>query len=239
MGLRNNTRALAAAAALTALLASACGTEESETAPDVGAEAAGAVAEANGHDHVDEDEDLEYADDYVEITEDNSEPLGEEHLAEGVEMTNCVAERENIFVEPGASITEDDLAAMCPDNELLTECTDSEALAANADHEPAGWPQDRAEGEPLPDPECHPDFIEVYAWDRFDEFHACWEGPETSSMVRTPDMSDQDVYDSEWERSQMRADWEMPHPDEWGGPNVDLEDDATPECIKVYENYDA
>ncbi|WP_120004797.1 hypothetical protein [Nesterenkonia muleiensis] len=219
MGLRSNTTALASAAALLALLASGC------SSADADAESAPAAVEESRDfsEYADEETDeSEFHPDYVEIGPDDTELLTEEHLAEGVEMPDCVAAQENIHVMPGDQLTEDDLAIFCPENEVLIECSDPDELAANEGHEPAGWPQDRAEGEPLPDPECHPDFIEVYAWDTFSDFYACWEGPETSSMVRTPSMSDQDVYDAEWERSQLRAEWEVPDgwvlPEEWEAP---------------------
>lgn len=71
-------------------------------------------------------------------------------------MPDCVAEGNAIWVPPDASYGEDHLASFCPENEVLTECTDEDALAANAGHQPAGWPAEWEEGEPLPDPECHP-----------------------------------------------------------------------------------
>lgn len=136
MGLRNNSAALAAAAALTALLVSACTSVDS----DAGAAPAADVEHATAT--VEEPAEDELAEDYVEIGPDDHVLLTEEHLAEGVEMPDCVAAQENIYVIPGAQLTEDDLAAYCPENEIRTECSDPEALAANEGHEPAGWPQD-------------------------------------------------------------------------------------------------
>lgn len=120
------------------------------------------------------------------------------------------------------------------EEEVTVVCTDSEAQAANEGHDPAGWPQDWNEGEPLPDPECHPDFIEVLSWDRYDEFSACWEGPETSTLVRTADMTEQDVYHSVWEQSQARADWEVPASDEGEPP-----EGASEECREILDEYHA
>lgn len=107
-----------------------------------------------------------------------------------------------VYVDPDSDpLTEEDIVPLAPENELTVECTDQEALAENASHEPAGWPQDWDGEGAMPDPECHPDFIEVHRWDRFDEFHACWEGTETSTAVRTPDMTDAEAHRILWGQS--------------------------------------
>lgn len=225
---KNRTHILAIAA-LAGLLVSACTSAEA----DADAGDAAAVDVESTPEAVEEADEDELTEGRPEVEDYESVPFSEEHLAEGVEMTDCVAARDDIYVSPDAQLTESDLAAMCPENEVRTECTDPEALAANEGHEPAGWPQDWEEGEPLPDPECHPDFIEIYAWDQFDTFFACWEGPETGSMVRTPGMSDQDVYDAEWDSSQLRAEWEQPGLEEWEDLGM-TPDEASPECGATY-----
>lgn len=92
--------------------------------------------------------------------------------------------------------------------ELWVECDDPEAPAANRGHEPAGWPQEWDGEGAMPEPECHPDYIEVLAWEQFDAFTRCWEGPETSAF------SDIDQFATEaerreglWEQSRARAEW--------------------------------
>lgn len=117
-----------------------------------------------------------------------------------------------------------------PENELTVHCTDADALPENADREPTGWPQDWEEGEPMPDPECHPDFIEVESWALYEEFMACWEGPETGTAVREPDMTDQDTYEILWSQSRDRAEWEIPRGD--GAPV----EGASEDCIALYED---
>lgn len=90
---------------------------------------------------------------------------------------------------------------------VWAECTDEAALAANAGHQPAGWPAGHKEGDPLPSPECHPDFIEMLAWEHYDEFMACCEGPPNGTTMLSPDASEQRVYEALWNVSQERADW--------------------------------
>ncbi|WP_300342692.1 hypothetical protein [Nesterenkonia sp.] len=116
---------------------------------------------------------------------------------------------DTVYVSEGPPpLTQEQVEALDPANEYVVECTDPAALEAHAGREPAGWPQDWEPGDPLPDPECHPDFIEVHTWDRFEEFHECREGIETSTIVRTPEMTDQAAYRAAWEQSRARATWE-------------------------------
>lgn len=49
-------------------------------------------------------------------------------------------------------------------------------------------------------------------------------------------MSDQDVYDAEWNHSRLRAEWEQPGIEEWDDMGVDLEADTSPECVASYED---
>ncbi|GAA1803286.1 hypothetical protein GCM10009771_02020 [Nesterenkonia flava] len=140
-----------------------------------------------------------------------TERFTEANVAEGASMPECFAEwleTHVLWVEEGSRLSEARMAQYCPADEVVVECSDPSALAANAGHVPAGWPQNWTEGEPLPDPECHPDFIEMRAWDLFDEFHLCCEGLETSTVIRHPGMSEQEIYDRHWEASRARAEWE-------------------------------
>lgn len=91
-------------------------------------------------------------------------------------------------------------------------CQDDEALAAKAAHndgaEPAGWPQDWDGTEAMPDPLCHPDYLQIDEWEDLEAHSACWEGTETSTLVRTG-QSQEEVDEQLWLQSQARADWEQ------------------------------
>ncbi|MBO0596604.1 hypothetical protein I2485_06905 [Nesterenkonia sp. E16_7] len=89
--------------------------------------------------------------------------------------------------------------------EVTVECSDPEALAANEGHAPAGWPQGWDETGPMPDPECHPDFIEVRNWEYLEEFEG--EGIETSTLTRSASATDDSVNAQLWEQSLARAEW--------------------------------
>lgn len=98
-------------------------------------------------------------------------------------------------------------------------CTDETALAANADHEPAGWPAGHQEGEPLPDPECHPDFIELANWEHYyaDCMHPLAHGHAPGSDSREPGenpRADQRRWAFEWEASELRSWWTPPAADQ-------------------------
>jgi len=119
-----------------------------------------------------------------------------------------------IYVKPGAQpLGQADIDSMDPAKELRAVCDDPEAIEANADHEPAGTPTDWDGRGDMPNPECHPDFIEVEAWDIFDDYHACWEGQETSTTMRTADMTDGEAFRILWTQSQARANYEWPDAD--------------------------
>lgn len=109
--------------------------------------------------------------------------------------------------EDAGQLSEEDLAELDPADEIVIECTDPEMLDELEDHDPAGWPQEWEDGDPLPDPECHPDYIEIEAWEHREEFSAHREGIETSTPVRSPDMTDQDMYEILWEASEARDSW--------------------------------
>lgn len=91
------------------------------------------------------------------------------------------------------------------------ECTDTAALADKAEHnagreQPVGWPQDWDGEDAMPDPLCHPDYLEIGEWVHFEQFNASWEGDETSTIWRTYQTNDE-VDALLWEQSQARADW--------------------------------
>lgn len=95
-------------------------------------------------------------------------------------------------------------------------CTDGEALRANEGHQPAGWPSGIAEGEDLPDPECHPDFIELPTWEHY---HSNCMHPRAHGTLGTDEdleragqapMSEQERWAAEWEASEIRSWWTPP-----------------------------
>lgn len=104
-------------------------------------------------------------------------------------------------------LTQRDVDSMSRSFELHAVCTDEAALAANADHEPAGWPAEHQPGEPLPNPECHPDFIEKHEWELFDVFYACCEGRQTGTAVTDRNATEQSEFKTLWGQSQSRANW--------------------------------
>lgn len=235
MNNRNRRPALAAGILAAGLALAGC---SSTTGSDSGSDseappASPSESHATGTEHIvdSSEEDPGLADDAVR-PDDAGAPEGYvmAELAPGVVVPDNV-NMDEMYVHPGhPPLTQADLDSLDPDNELIVECSDPAALAANEGHEPAGWPAGVASGDPLPDPECHPDFIEVHEWDRFDEFHACFEGPETSTAIRTSDMSDAEANRILWDQSQARANWEWPQNEEpfWG---------ASDECVALYEQH--
>lgn len=93
-------------------------------------------------------------------------------------------------------------------------CDDDEALAEKSEHnngeQPVGWPQEWDGTGAMPDPLCHPDYLEIGEWEYLEAHTACWEGIETSTIVGTGQSADQ-INARLWEQSQARADWE-PNP---------------------------
>lgn len=93
-------------------------------------------------------------------------------------------------------------------------CEDDEALAQKADHngesQPEGWPQDWDGSGAMPDPYCHPDYLEIGEWEHLETHSACWEGTETSTLG-DQGQPQEEIDTALWEQSQARADWE-PNP---------------------------
>ncbi|GAA1106600.1 hypothetical protein [Nesterenkonia jeotgali] len=93
-------------------------------------------------------------------------------------------------------------------------CDDDQALAEKAEHnagsQPAGWPQDWDGSGAMPDPLCHPDYLQIDEWEHLESHSACWEGIETSTLVRAG-QSQAEIDTALWEQSQARADW-APNP---------------------------
>lgn len=90
-------------------------------------------------------------------------------------------------------------------------CTDPAAIEANAENTPAGLPAGWAEGEALPDPECHPDYIELSGWEYEDS--TCMD-PIAHGTVDPRGLSEEEYRAAEWEASEARATWTPPSDDE-------------------------
>lgn len=93
-------------------------------------------------------------------------------------------------------------------------CEDQEALDAKAEHndggQPTGWPQEWDGVGAMPDPYCHPDYLEIGEWEHLEAHAACWEGIETSTLGDEGQPQDE-INKFLWEQSQARADWQ-PNP---------------------------
>ncbi|MBE1524110.1 hypothetical protein [Nesterenkonia lutea] len=112
-------------------------------------------------------------------------------------------------------------------------CDDAEALAEKAEHndgaQPLGWPQEWDGSGTMPDPLCHPDYLEIREWENLDAHSACWEGTETSTLARGG-QSREEIAEFLWQQSQARADWEPNPPggtcaEQWAEHNGDDPED--------------
>ncbi|WP_120005197.1 hypothetical protein [Nesterenkonia muleiensis] len=92
------------------------------------------------------------------------------------------------------------------------QCDDPEALEAKAEHnadrdQPVGWPLEERQAGKLPDPLCHPDYLEIGEWVHFEEHYACCEGIETSNIVHDGTRSQDSINEGLWEQSMARFQW--------------------------------
>lgn len=89
-------------------------------------------------------------------------------------------------------------------------CEDEDALAEKAAHngesQPVGWPQDWDGTGSMPDPYCHPDYLEVGEWEHLEAFASVWEGEQTSTLVDSG-QPQAEIDQFLWEQSQARAEW--------------------------------
>lgn len=89
-------------------------------------------------------------------------------------------------------------------------CEDEDALAEKAQHngesQPVGWPQDWDGEGAMPDPYCHPDYLEIGEWEDLEAFASRWEGTETSTLADHGQSQDE-INRFLWEQSQARANW--------------------------------
>lgn len=87
---------------------------------------------------------------------------------------------------------------------------DDEALAAkteqNGIYQPSGWPRDWDGTGEMPDPYCHPDYLEVGEWIHLEAFSAAWEGRETSTLADIG-QSQESINQGLWDQSRARALW--------------------------------
>lgn len=198
-----------AGSALAGLFIAGCGV----FAPDDSASAADSPAEpaptAESEDHT---TGLEHISEGAGPAPDNDRPVDM-----GISEDRAPAEVEDGVIIPDdvdmstvysdTPLTQREVDVLSREFELHAVCTDEAALAANAGHEPAGWPAEREPGDPLPNPECHPDFIEVHEWEHYDTFYACCEGPQTSIAVTDRNATEQSEFKRLWGQSQSRANW--------------------------------
>lgn len=93
-------------------------------------------------------------------------------------------------------------------------CEDPDALGEKAEHngdsQPEGWPQDWDGEGAMPDPYCHPDYLEIGEWEHLEAHAACWEGTQTSTLGDEGQPQDE-INKFLWQQSQARANWE-PNP---------------------------
>ncbi|WP_120005196.1 hypothetical protein [Nesterenkonia muleiensis] len=122
------------------------------------------------------------------------------------------------------------------------ECTNSAALADKDQHnagrdQPVGWPQEWDGSGAMPDPLCHPDYLEIGEWEHLEAHSACWEGDETATLWRTF-QTDDEVNTFLWEQSQARADWEPNPPGGTCAEQWAEHDGGDPEDYAEYGNAD-
>ena len=92
------------------------------------------------------------------------------------------------------------------------ECKADEALETKGEHnadrdQPIGWPMEGRQAGKLPDPLCHPDYLEIGEWIHIEEFRACCEGIETSNIVDDGTRSQESINEGLWEQSMARFQW--------------------------------
>ncbi|WP_147107653.1 hypothetical protein [Nesterenkonia populi] len=129
----------------------------------------------------------------------------------GMVYTQIDGEVEAIPIEEIEDFDPADYEQMRGEEVSHLECADSAALADksenNADRDqPVGWPQEWDGTGAMPDPYCHPDYLEIGEWEHLEAHSACWEGDETSTLWRTF-QTDDEVNAYLWKQSQARADW--------------------------------
>ncbi|GAA4833754.1 hypothetical protein [Garicola koreensis] len=239
MSNRNLRTTLAAAAlAVVGMLAAGCSaedpgpqsepTEPTQTASaEASAETETTKAEAESSGEWDKDGDWNA--EWDENRPESAKAGDTYHLADGTTYTHAEmkAKREDpeptFDSTPVEDIAEDDLPITegsfsaekhmeVPEPVTPNTCTDPEAIEANEGHEPAGWPAGVAEGEELPDPECHPDFIELPTWEHY---HSTCMDPIAHGTALPPEhpqstASEEEYRSFAWEASQMRSWWTPP-----------------------------
>lgn len=211
-----------------ALLATSCAAETSDVEGATGASSQSEASSAGD----------------AEAVEQQSELLSEEHVAEGVELPECLDSQGDIYVQSGTVLNQDELLDLCPaepsedrvfrpSQQIIAgegveirylsgeegageevhhlHCEDEDALDEKAEHngesQPKGSPQDWDGSGAMPDPYCHPDYLEIGEWEHLETHSACWEGTETSTLVDDGQSQDE-INAFLWDQSQARADWE-------------------------------
>lgn len=120
----------------------------------------------------------------------------------GVEVGSIDGVVEFFYVPPEEDIGSEILHLQCEDEEALAE-----KEAHNNGRQPVGWPQDWDGEGAMPDPLCHPDYLEIQEWEHVESHVACWEGRETSMGYADESVSQAEGFEILWDQSQARADW--------------------------------
>lgn len=204
--MRHRTIVTTAASALAAFALAGCGVFAPED-PGGAASSATSAATFDAEEHA---TGLEHATEPPTDAEERPTDLGiseDQALAEVADGVIVPDEVDLSTVYGDRPLTQHEVDTLSPSFELHAICTDDETLAANAGHDPVGWPADHQRGEPLPNPQCHPDFIEVHEWELFDVFHACCEGAQTSTAVTQRSWDEQREFEVLWGQSRARANW--------------------------------
>ncbi|WP_300343712.1 hypothetical protein [Nesterenkonia sp.] len=92
--------------------------------------------------------------------------------------------------------------------EAWVECTDPEAVAQREAHEPAGWPQEWDGEGMMPEPECHPDYVEIVTWEYYNKPCGCEDL--LSTLAYPERLSEAELREALWEQSRARAEWTPP-----------------------------
>ncbi|GAB3192598.1 hypothetical protein [Nesterenkonia suensis] len=255
MALRHNCSSLAVAAALAALLTSAC------TSADAGADAAAGAApgeeeSAENRSQVDEGRTVPLSEEH--LAEGVEMPDGCADEAIYVESGTTIREHDLVHMCPAEPADDREFR---PSQQIIDtgdgldvrylpgqdgagvevhhlHCEDEEALAEKAAHngesQPVGWPQDWDGTGAMPDPYCHPDYLEIGEWNDLEAHMACWEGIETSTIGDTGQSQDE-IDEALWQQSQARANWEQPGIETWDDMGMSPAG-ASPGCGASYED---
>ncbi|GEM_PF-4350127 len=137
-------------------------------------------------------------------------------MREGQTMSLCVAPQGQAENASSCFADSSEAEAVNPAQQADTEECSGEEYSVPEGYEPAGWPQGWEEGDPLPDPDCHPDFIALEAWEHHDAqcmdpiAHGTLATDEELEEMGEDPMAPEERLEAEWEASEIRAWWSPP-----------------------------